>query len=185
MYRLRLHKSFDDGSYISLLQSEPQVRTLLIGDSHHTLKFPYMYFLFKYNKFLDNYYYGGIHKNGLALFFTSKPIKFLDNCNIFMSPTDYCFRVCTDHKFDGTIYKSPEELMGTIINLWWNSRHNLIEWSFIKQWEGAKDILNFNWHNYSHYGIPQDINNIRNTFHLGDCKLINRKIKLCIARKKK
>lgn len=165
--RLRYHK-LSVNECISLVEFEPQKRTLLYGynEKRCILNLPYLYFLFQYDKIVGSYRYNGIHHNnnlctlsnphphyaGLKVFFANKKLESFDDY-VFYSPTErHSYGgSCTNHELDGTIYKSPKLLMKNIINSWWFSpfqttgRCKNSNFTNFSELELIKDPLKYNW----------------------------------------
>lgn len=172
MYRLRYHNP-DEGQ--SVITMDPAIRTILTRSSDVygnilgkpmpvRVPFPYMHFSFNYTMVPGGYRYGGFFKQALYSFFTREPLGvmrgiFWRSQQKFYNPTDYrpepehSGLVCTDHSYDGTVYRTPEDLMGTILNLWWNSAHD-VYWpckgrgvDISKAWGRMTlpQALNYNW----------------------------------------
>lgn len=131
--RIRFHKETErtDENYgCILLEAEPQKRTLqtYLGKSIR-LNLPYLYFLIKYKVIkLPNgstiYEYGGLRHSALRISCASKKIKNIDQ-QIYLMPTEEGTQgqCCTNHAYDGELFKDVKSLVECIVSLWYGHKH--------------------------------------------------------------
>jgi hypothetical protein len=108
--------------YAFVFENPPQRRTIFSGTAK-SLWFPYIIWTIRYKKQASGMcWFGGVYYSGLCVSFSNKSLKSIDD-QLLTSPTDYGGYVCTDHRFDNMLCNSPEEVAGTVLDIWWNSTH--------------------------------------------------------------
>lgn len=147
MVKLRYNKRSDN--CLSLLEFEPQKRTIFYRDYNYsnktkliTLDFPYLYFLFNYKRVPNGYLYKGERGSALSVFLSDNSIKSLDDL-IYCSPTEHLPNgvSCTDHSLDNSVYETPELLMSKILESWFGTPHFLTD-GRVYEWKmGYKYIV--------------------------------------------
>lgn len=170
---LRYHKfdldnTYEKGRCLSIISSEPERRSIYCLKDSTTLRpyiatvwYPYYTFVVQYYRKPGGFLYYGQPMMSLRLFFHNKPLTSLSD-TMFYSPTECGDSVvCTDHDWDGAIFKKPNTLLGTVLDLYWSMPHYVLfpihgihgshggakEWSDLKE----ENVLLKNWdgHGYS------------------------------------
>jgi hypothetical protein len=159
MFNLRYHHIYDGKLGATVLTMEPHRRTIL-GQSYEnfyskfkdfkplSVWFPYTAFVVQYKAVAKGFIYHGYHGHDLRVLFNNKP---------FTSIYDHCYSSvtehndvegfsCTPHKWDGSVFPNVRLLLGTVLNLWFQSGHVLICRSneeFVDRWPklSAEEVL--------------------------------------------
>lgn len=113
------HQVFDNGNIASIVEMQPQQRTLLIKDVPTKIKFEHTAFVFQYQKISQGFYW----RNHLRIVCRNRPFNSLnDDCLAFPTESTEGFS-CLDHKWDNYIFPCVNSLLGTMLDLWLNSNH--------------------------------------------------------------
>lgn len=151
-----------------LLESEPQLRTILTKGVTRTrrIPFPYVIYVVTYQKLNKGYIYKGIYDCGFRFFFRNSPLQNLDD-DIFYSPTDSELfgLVCTPHETDNKKFKDLFSLTNTVISMWWELEHtstfSFANWQNMK----AEKALEREWQSAgSLHSCIKNAINLRNSF---------------------
>ncbi len=132
---------------VLVLESTPQMRSVLRYRKAMLLPFPYIIHIICYRKEHDKYKYGGLSDQGLCVYFSNEPLNSMNSMLCF-SPTDESGVVCTNHMYDLTTYDSLPKLVNTVLGLWYGALHtfydiNLATWRKL----ALEKITNVNWRN--------------------------------------
>lgn len=156
MLSLRFHRSttFQDRQWLStILTMPPQQRVILLNHQWKRLYFPHMAFVFQYCKLGSTFLWPGVQGCSLKVLVRNSPFENLANIEgIYGSPTEFSYSnngiCCTDHRYDYKIFPSIKSLLGTILNLWWDSRHLNTDHEIVHMWgrvSSYEDVLKFEW----------------------------------------
>lgn len=144
---------------ITILEVPPCRRNIMYVDRYVSggplvinVPFPYLIFVFHYRIVPGGYCYDGIkgingdyptagyyNKPSLRVLFAKKSLETFDDI-VCAAVTEHHDggAACTDHSWDGQVFRSPELMMGTILDLWWNTAHTLKHNHFTANTLGAK-----------------------------------------------
>jgi hypothetical protein len=105
-------------------------------------------FVFRYTKVEGGYMYGGLYGNGLRVLLKSEPLRSFDDL-VAYAPTEHHGGglACTDHGWDNSLFKNPQELMGTILEIWWGSAHHMRPPLDISAWKkmSVEEVVTYKW----------------------------------------
>lgn len=146
----KIRYQYEEGNRgLIVLECSPQKRTINVNGKFKTLCFPYIVFVISYTKNKQGeFIYHGLSGNGFQVYFNNKPLKSLHDI-VHISPTDINGYVCTDHAYDGTIYKNLKLLAKAAMGLWWRVRHDIGCCSmndrlWLKE-KSLENVFNFKW----------------------------------------
>lgn len=176
MLNIRFHSLNQNGVFNTILTMEPQNRSIFIRDfkSKKIKKvwFPHLAFILKYKKIMRGFLWEGQPKQALRILCSPQPFSSLkDVC--YPCPTEHHQGgiSCLDHSYDNSIFPTIKTLLGTVLDIWWNSTHTL--------WYSS---MSMDWQNWPQMNLEEVCQNLDRPVALGKFienkgKFLNKQIK--------
>ena len=137
MMRLKYHLDLPDEGLI-VVESEPQMRSLILYYSQRfasRFPLPYLQFTIRYIKINGKLHFPGIYGSGLRITGSLKPLSSIHDPVFFLPMGEYAGgRVCTPHEMDMRGFDNLNELVNTIVGVWYGLNHSLT----CDQWNNTK-----------------------------------------------
>ena len=126
--RLKYHLELPNEG-LMILEAEPQMRNLVrYCSSQFSSRYPlpFVQFTIRYIKIKDKFHYPGVYGSGLRITGSLKSLSSIQD-NVFFLPTGdaYGGYVCTPHNLDMKGFDNLNELVNSIITLWYGCAHSI------------------------------------------------------------
>lgn len=144
--KLKYHLDLENEGLV-ILESEPQMRSLITYSACRNstrIALPYLQFAIRYCKIKGKFHYPGVYGSGLRVTGSFAPLS-SDKMAVFFLPVGDVSggRVCTPHEVDMKGFNSLNELVNSVVSMWFGVTHQICcrEWASTK----LEDLNKLTW----------------------------------------